>query len=80
MYGINKVIFHTEKNIAFVLLENIQYFSERAKNLKLAKKQAYVKKTVQNLVRGDVDHKNEPRVPYKHFQPRLRYWAWKLEA
>ena len=33
---INKVIFHTEKNIAFVLLENIQYFSEQAKNPKLA--------------------------------------------
>ena len=75
----NQASFHTKKNIFYVLLENIQYFTEQAKNPKLAQLLAYIK-TVQNLARGGGDHKNEPRVPYKHFQPSLRYWAWKLDA
>ena len=75
----NKVSFHTKNNLSFVLLENTQYFTEHVKNPKVAQNWAYVK-IVQNLARGGRDHKNEPRVPYKHFQPSLRYWAWKLEA
>ena len=75
----NKVSFHTKKNKYFVLMKNIQYFTEQARNPKLPQKQAYLK-TMQNLARGGGDPKHEPRVPCKHFQPSLRYWAWKLEA
>ena len=62
----NKVSFHTKKNISFVLLETIQYFTEHIKNLKLARELANIK-AVQNLARGGGDHKNEPRVPYRYF-------------
>ena len=75
----NKVRFHSKKNISFLLLETLQYFTEHVKNPKLEQKLAIIK-TVQNLAKGGGDHKTEPRVPYKYFQPDLRYRVWKLEA